>query len=86
MGKTALGILLGTLGKRTTRIVNYENAAIREPSSTIAIDSHAIHCCSHENDLGEAGYKFSCLKENLVNLLMGYDANTGTPLFAWMRG
>lgn len=79
MGKTALGTLLDTLGKRTTRVVNYENAAIRESSSTIAIDGHAIRCCSHEDNLGEAGYQFSCLKEDQVNLLMGYDANT-----AWM--
>ena len=84
MGKTALGTLLDDLGRRTTRVVKYENAAIGNSSSTIAIDGHAIRCCSEENDLGEAGYKFSCLKEDQVNLLMGYDANTGIPLFARM--
>ena len=30
------------------------------------------------------GYKFNCLKEDQVNLLMGYDINTGVPLFARM--
>lgn len=84
MGKTALGTLLDNLGRRTTRTINYENAAIRGSSSAIAIDGHAIRSCSDENDLGEAGYKFSCLKEDQVNLLMGYDINTGIPLFARM--
>ena len=84
MGKTALGTLLDDLGRRTKRVTEYENAAIRNSSSTIAIDGHAIRCCSDENDLGEAGYKFNCLKEDQLNLLMGYDATTGTPLFARM--
>ena len=61
MGKTALGTLLDDLGRRTARGVKYENAAISKSSSAIAIDGHAIRCCSEENDLGEAGYKFSCL-------------------------
>ena len=83
MGKTALGNLLDDLGRRTIRVVNYENAAILN-STAIAIDGHAIRCCSDENGLGEAGYKFQCLKEDQVNLLMGYDVNTGSPLFARM--
>lgn len=84
MGKTALGTLLDDLGRRTTRVVDYENAAVIDSSSAIAIDGHAIRSCSDENDLGEAGYKFKCLKEDQVNLLMGYDINTGVPLFARM--
>ena len=84
MGKTALGNLLDDLGRRTTRVVSYENNAILNSSSAIAIDGHAIRCCSDENSLGEAGYKFQCLKEDQVNLLMGYDVNTGSPLFARM--
>ena len=84
MGKTALGNLLDDLGRRTTRVVNYENASILESSSAMAIDGHAIRSCSEENDLGEAGYKFQCLREDQVNLIMGYDINSGTPLFARM--
>lgn len=83
MGKTALGTLLDNLGRRTTRVVNYERSAILD-SSAVAIDGHAIRSCSDENDLGEAGYKFNLLKEDQVNLLMGYDINTGMPLFARM--
>ena len=84
MGKTALGNLLDDLGRRTARVVDYENASILESSSAMAIDGHAIRSCSDENDLGEAGYKFHFLKEDQVNLIMGYDINTGTPLFARM--
>lgn len=83
MGRTALGTLLDDLGRRTTRVIKYENAAISK-SSAIAIDGHAIRSCSDENCLGEAGYKFSSLKEDQVNLLMGYDVNTNVPLFARM--
>ena len=84
MRKTALGTLLDDLG-RTTRVINYENEAITFSSSAIALDGHAIRSCSDENDLGEAGYKFCSLKEDQVNLLMGYDVNTGIPLFARMH-
>ena len=84
MGKTALGNLLDDLGRRTARVVEYENALVLESSSAMAIDGHAIRSCSDENDLGEAGYKFQSLKEDQVNLLMGYDINTGMPLFARM--
>lgn len=84
MGSTALGTLLDDLGRRTKRVTNYELAAINESSSAIAIDGHAIRSCSDENDLGESGYKFSALKEDQVNLLMGYDINTHQPLFARM--
>ena len=84
MGKTALGTLLDDLGRRTTRVVKYETEAILNSSSAMAIDGHAIRCCSEENDLGEAGCKFNLLKEDQINLLMGYDINTGIPLFARM--
>ena len=83
MGRTALGSLLDDLGRRTTRVVNYEKHSVTL-SSAMAIDGHAIRCCSDENDLGEAGYKFPTLKEDQVNLLMGYDIVTGMPLFARM--
>ena len=83
MGRTALDTLLDDLGRRTTRVVNYEQAAVSE-ASTITIDGHAIRSCSDENDLGETGYKFKVLKEDQVNLLMGYDTVSGMPLFARM--
>ena len=84
MGKTALSSLLDDLGRRTKRVTDYELAALAESSSAIAIDGHAIRSCSDENDLGEGGYKFNTLKEDQVNLLMGYDINTHMPLFARM--
>ena len=84
MGKTSLGTLLDNLGRRTKRVLNYELSAVEKSSSAIAIDGHAIRSCSDENDLGESGYKFKQLKEDQVNLLMGYDINSGLPLFARM--
>ena len=84
MGRSSLGTLLDNLGRRTTRALKYELSAIEKSSSAVAIDGHAIRSCSDENDLGESGYKFKLLKEDQVNLLMGYDINTGLPLFARM--
>jgi hypothetical protein len=83
MGRTALNTLLDKLGRRTTRVVEYQNNAIKA-SERIAIDGHAIRSSSDENDLGEAGYKFSALNDDQVNLLMGYDVTTMTPLFSRM--
>ncbi len=82
MGKSALNTLLDDLGRRTKRVIAYEQNALLNSSSAIAIDGHAIRSCSEENDLGESGYKFNLLKEDQINLLMGYDINTGVPLFA----
>ena len=84
MGRTALDTLLDDLGRKTTRVRNYEQQCINSSLKKIAIDGHAIRSCSEENDLGEAGYKFKKLGEDQVNLLMGYDINTGRPLFARM--
>ena len=83
MGRTAINTLLDTLGRRGTRVLEYENNAI-SMADRMAIDGHAIRSCSDENDLGEAGYKFSSLKEDQVNLLMGYDISSGSPVFSRM--
>lgn len=83
MGKTALGHLLDDLGRKTTRVTNYEKEMLGKASS-IAIDGHAIRSCSDENDLAEVGYKFNLLKEEQINLLMGYDIKNNVPLFARM--
>lgn len=84
MGKTALGSMLDDLGRRTTRVVSYEKSLVASSSAKMAIDGHAIGSCSGENDLAETGCKFRTLKEDQVNLLMGYDIATGMPLFARM--
>ncbi len=83
MGRTAINTLLDDLGRKGTRVIDYQNNMIAM-SEKIAIDGHAIRSCSDENDLGEAGYKFSTLKEDQVNLLMGYDISTMTPVFSRM--
>lgn len=84
MGHNALDTLLDDLGRKTTGVRNYEQQCIYSSLKEIAIDGHAIRSCSEENDPGEAGYKFKKLGEDQVNLLMGYDINTGKPLFARM--
>lgn len=84
MGKTALGNLLDELGRRTGRPTAYENEFIEKSTSEIAIDGHAIRSFSKENDLAEAGYKYLSIKGEQVNLLMGYDINSGMPLFSKM--
>ena len=85
MGRTALGTLLNNLAMRNTRVRNYEQSTINDcakGSAKIAIDGHAIGSCSCKNDLAETGYKYNQLKTDQVNLLMGYDADRGFPLFA----
>lgn len=83
MGRTAINTLLDDLGRKGTRVIEYQNNMIAM-TEKIAIDGHAIRSCSDKNDLGEAGYKFSSLKEDQVNLLMGYDISTMTPVFSRM--
>ena len=84
MKKTSIKTLLDDLGRKTKRVIKYETSSVGNSSSAIAIDGHVIRSCSDENDLAETGYKFKLLKEDQVNLLMGYDINTGIPLFAKM--
>lgn len=83
MGRNALSTLLTDIGRRGERAVSYQNEALAK-AERLAIDGHAIRCCSEENELGEAGYKFNSLKEDQVNLLMGYDMQTGSPVFSRM--
>ena len=83
MGKTALSTLLNTIGRRGDRVINYQNSLL-EKAEKLAVDGHAIGCCSNENELGETGYKFNTLKEDQVNLLMGYNMTTGSPVFSRM--
>ena len=83
VGRTAINKLLDDLGRRGTRVLDYQNNMIAS-SERIAVDGHAIRSCSDENDLGEAGYKFSTLKEDQVNLLMGYNISTMMPVFSRM--
>ena len=90
MGKTALENLLYTLAVRGNRVHNYEQAVIDDCANgkaKIAICCHALRSYSDDNDLAESVYKHSQLNADQVNLLMGYDAERGFPLFArFFRG
>ena len=84
MGRTAVGSMLDDPGRRTTRVVKHKKNLLVHCSSKVAIVGHAIRFFSNEYDLAETGYKFCALKKDQVNLLMGYDVNTGKHLFARM--
>lgn len=82
MGYTSLSNLLDSLGRRQTKVLEFQQHLINESSKEIAIDGHVISNSSHENDLAEYGNKFSTLKEMQINVLMAYDVNNLKPLFS----
>lgn len=75
-----LASLLDALGRKQTRVHQFEQSLIDDSSKEIAIDGHDIRSCSHENDLAEIGNKYSSMKDMQVNILMAYDINTLVPL------
>lgn len=81
-GYESLGQLLDDLGRKQTRSLQFEQSLIDDSSSEIAIDGHVIPSSSHDNELAQKGYKFSNIKDSQINVLMGYDVNTNTPLFS----
>lgn len=83
MGRTAVGSLLDSLGRRAGPVRAYEQALV-DACSEMAVDGHAIASHSSENDLAEAGYKFGSLGDDQVNLLMGYDTAGGSPVLSRM--
>lgn len=83
MGRTAVGSLLDSLGRRAALVASYERALV-DACSEMAVDGHAIASHSSGNDLAEAGYKFRALGDDQVNLLMGYDTASRSPVFSRM--
>ncbi len=75
-----LSSLLDALGRKQTKVHQFEQSLINECSKQIAIDGHDIKSCSHENNLAEVGNKYSSMKDMQMNVLMAYDINTFTPL------
>lgn len=81
MGYDSLSNLLDDLGRKETKVHEFEDNLIMTSSKEIAVDGHVIPNYSDENDLSDIGYKFAKLKSEQINLLMGYDVNTHRPLF-----
>ena len=81
-GSDSLAQMLDDLGRKQTRSLQFEQSLIDDSSGHIAIDGHVIPCSSHENDLAQHGNKFNIIKDNQINLLMGYDIKTNIPLFS----
>mgnify|MGYP002624435089 CR=1 FL=1 len=87
MRRNALDTLLDNLARSSTGVLNCEQSMIDDCARSkgeIAIVGHAISSGpkDEDNDLAEGGYQHRDLKEDQVNLLMGYDAERGLPLFA----
>lgn len=72
--------LLDSLGRKQTKIRQFEQSLIDECSKEIAIDGHDIKSTSHQNNLAEIGNKYSSMRDMQMNVLMAYDINTLTPL------
>ncbi len=77
-----LSNLLDSLGRKQTKVHQFEQSLINECSKEIAIDGHDIKSTSHENDLAEIGNKYSSMRDMQMNVLMAYDINTLTPLIS----
>ena len=82
MGYDSLSALYDALGRRPSKVLEFERKLIESSTKEIAINGHAIGCSSDFNDLSSKGYKFSKLGEEQVNLLMAYDINTEIPLIS----
>lgn len=81
-GYESLGKLLDNIGRRQTRVLQFEQSLIEQSSKNIAIDGHVVSSSSHCNELAQNGYKFNLLKDSQINVLMGYDVKNATPLFS----
>jgi len=76
--------MLDTLGRRQTKVEQFEDLLIDESSKEFAIDGHAIRSSSHDNALSEEGNKNNIFKDKQINLLMAYDINTNRPVLSRM--
>jgi len=75
--------LLGKLGAHEGRPMAYE-AHLLSLAGTIGVGGHCFTSFSGENDLTEYGNKYLGTGEMRMNLLMAYDVDMNTPLYAKM--
>jgi len=76
--------MLSDLGKRQTKVNEFEDLLIEESTREYAVDGHAIKSSSHDNALAENGNKENIFKDKQINLLMAYDINTNRPILSRM--
>lgn len=84
MGFQSLSKLLDSLGRRQTRVQQFEQNLLEASSGELAFDGHVIRSTSGCNDLADFGNKYRLLKERQLNVLMAYDIRTGKPVLSRM--
>jgi len=77
-----LSKLLDSLGRKQTKVFEFQQLLLEQSSGQIAIDGHVLSCCSHNNDLAEFGNKYQTIQDMQINVLMAYDINTNQPLLS----
>lgn len=82
MGYKSLSILLDSLGRKQTRVEQFERNLMENSSKNLAIDGHVVRSTSDCNDLADFGNKYRVLKDRQLNILMTYDIKTGRPLLS----
>lgn len=76
--------MLDNLGRRQTKVEQFEDLLISESTKEFAVDGHAIKSSSHDNALSEEGNKNNIFRDRQINLLMAYDINTNRPVLSRM--
>ena len=82
MGYKSLSALLDSLGRKQTRVEQFEQNLLERSSKELAIDGHVVRSTSDCNDLADFGNKYRLLKDRQLNILMAYDIKTGRPLLS----
>lgn len=82
MGEKAISNIYFSLGKKGTHVIDFQNDLIKESSSKIAIDGHAISSNSINNDLCAKGNKLMAYKNGQLNVMMAYDIISKMPLLS----
>jgi len=82
MSEYSLSKLLDSLGRRQTRVIEFEQLLLAESSRNVAFDGHVVPCYSYENDLAEKGNKYKKTRSKQENIMMAYDIHKNTPLLS----
>lgn len=82
-GEKAISNFYSNLGLKINEIDKFEQSLYCD-SKQISIDGHSIASSSNLNDLTRKGNKYPILKNEQVNLIMGYDTQRNIPVFSQM--
>ena len=79
--ETSIVNLYESLGRKRQAPENFEASLLKECNKLI-IDGHCIASSSLFNDLAKKGNKANKFNSEQINLIMGYDADKGRPVFS----